>query len=64
MNMIKFCETVDNCISYSKSLYKILNHQEYTIPVHIENLNHYPEGSLADSSEIPNEERIIDLLIK
>lgn len=64
LNAIRFCESLSNCIEFSKNLYRKLHHMNYEIPKHQENLEIYPEGSLADSSEFVNNESILEYFKK
>ena len=64
LNAIRFCESLDNCMEFSRNLYKKLHHMDYKIPEHQENLKIYPEESLADPSEFANNETIIEYFKK
>jgi hypothetical protein len=60
VNAIRFCESLDNCMEFSRALYRKLHHMDYEIPKHQENLKIYPEESLADPSEFANHESILE----
>lgn len=64
LNAIRFYENLNNCIEFSRNLYRKLHHLEYIIPKHQENLKIYPEESLADPSEFANNESIIEYFKK
>jgi len=64
LNAIRFCDNLDNCIEFSKNLYRKLHHMDYIIPEHQENLKIYPEESLADPSEFANNDSIIEFFKK
>ncbi|UHO37101.1 DUF4062 domain-containing protein [Chryseobacterium capnotolerans] len=60
VNSIRFCESLVNCMKFSRNLYRKLYHMDYEIPKHQQNLKIYPEESLADPSEFANHESILE----
>ncbi|MBP6731506.1 MAG: DUF4062 domain-containing protein [Chitinophagales bacterium] len=64
LNAIRLFQNLNNCIEFSKNLYRRLYHMTYIIPKHQENLEMYPKDSLADPSEFANSESIIEYFRK
>lgn len=64
VNAIRFRDNLNNCIAFSRNLYRKLHHSDYKIPEHQENLKMYPEESLAESSEFADNESIIEYFKK